>query len=93
MLRALDNDAQRLTALAAANEAAQGSLESMQRRYALGAASYVHLLLAEQQFQQTRTSLIDAQARRLVDSAAFYQAMGGGRVSSGEDLSVAYSVP
>ena len=93
VLRALDNDAQRLTALAAANAAAQGSLESMQRRYALGAASYVHLLLAEQQFQQTRTSLIDAQARRLVDSAAFYQAMGGGRVSSGEDLSVAYSVP
>ena len=93
VLRALDNDAQRLTALAAANAAAQGSLESMRRRYALGAASYVHLLLAEQQVQQTRTSLIDAQARRLVDSAAFYQAMGGGRVSSGEDLSVAYSVP
>ena len=80
VLRALDNDAQRLAALSAADAAAQGSLESMQRRYTLGAANYVQLLIAQQQFQQTRSNLIDAQARRLVDSAAFYQAMGGGRV-------------
>lgn len=80
VLRALDNDAQRLAALSAADAAAQGSLESMQRRYTLGAANYVQLLIAQQQSQQTRNNLIDAQARRLVDSAAFYQAMGGGRV-------------
>ena len=80
VLRALDNDAQRLAALSAASDAAQKSLESMQRRYALGAGSYFELLIAQQQSQQTRINLIEAQAQRLVDSAAFYQAMGGGGV-------------
>lgn len=76
-LRALDNDAQTLAALANADIAAQGSLESMQRQYALGAASYVQLLVAQQQAQQNRINLLAAQAQRLVDSVALYQAMGG----------------
>jgi len=83
VLRALDNDAQRLAALAAADAAAQESLESMQRQYSLGAAGYLQLLTAQQQAQQTRISLIEAQARRLADSVALYQAMGGGRTSDG----------
>ncbi len=78
VLQALDNDAQTLAALAAADIAAQGSLESMQRQYALGAASYIQLLTAQQQAQQNRINLIAAQAQRLVDSAALYQALGGG---------------
>lgn len=76
-LRALENDAQTLAALAAADAAAQGSLQSVQRQYALGAASYVQQLIAQQAAQQTRINLIAAQAQRLVDSAALYQAMGG----------------
>jgi len=86
VLRALDNDAQTLAALAIADTAAQGSLESMQRQYALGAASYVQLLTAQQQAQQNRINLIAAQAQRLVDSAALYQAMGGGGSTSVESL-------
>lgn len=78
VLRALDNDAQTLAALATADIAARGSLESMQRQYAQGAASYVQLLTAQQQAQQNRINLIAAQAQRLVDSAALYQALGGG---------------
>lgn len=81
VLRALDNDAQTLAALATADTAAQGSLESMQRQYALGAASYIQLLIAQQQAQQNRISLIAAQSQRLVDSAALYQALGGGWVA------------
>ncbi|MDT8440274.1 MAG: efflux transporter outer membrane subunit [Desulfuromonadales bacterium] len=77
VLRALENDARRLAALSAADAAAQGSLKLMQRRYRLGAASYVQLLIAQQQARQTQIDLIDAQAQRLVDSAALYQAMGG----------------
>lgn len=76
-LRAVDHDAQALAALAAADTAAQGSLQSMERKYALGAASYLELLVAQQQAQQTRTDLIAAQARRLADSVAVYQAVGG----------------
>jgi NodT family efflux transporter outer membrane factor (OMF) lipoprotein len=90
VLSALDNDAQRLTSLSAADAAAQDSLESMQRQYALGSAGYIQLLIAQQQFQQLRVILIEAQARRLVDSAAFYQAMGGGRLSSDMDVTALY---
>ncbi len=77
VLRALENNAQRLAALAAADLAAQGSFNSVQHQYELGAASYVQLLIAQQQVQQTQINLIEAQARRLVDSATLYQAMGG----------------
>ncbi len=76
VLRAVENDAQALAAQAAADAAAQGSLQSMQRRYALGAASYVQLLIAQQQAQQTRINLIAAQAQRLINTVALYQAMG-----------------
>lgn len=78
VLRAVENDAQSLAALAAADAAAQGSLASVQNQYKLGASSYVQLLIAQKQAQQTTISLIGAQAQRLVDSIALYQAMGGG---------------
>lgn len=77
VLRALQSDAQTLAALARADAASRASLESMQRQYKLGSVNYVQLLIAEQQLQQIRISLIAAQAQRLVDSVALYQAMGG----------------
>ncbi len=77
VLHALDNDTQRLTSLTAVDVATQESLESIRRQYALGAVSYVGLLIAQQQAQQVRVALVEAQAQRLIDSAAFYQAMGG----------------
>jgi NodT family efflux transporter outer membrane factor (OMF) lipoprotein len=78
VLCALENDAERLAALARADAAAEESVLAKRRRYALGAASYVELLIAEQAAAQVRIDLIGAQAQRLVDSAAFYQAMGAG---------------
>lgn len=77
-LRQLDNDAEALQAQAAADAAAQESLDLLQQQYLLGAASYLQLLAAQQQAQHTRIGLIAAQAARLADSAALYQAMGGG---------------
>ncbi|WP_079417215.1 efflux transporter outer membrane subunit [Thiomonas intermedia] len=77
-LRALENDAQTLQAQAAADASAQESLKLVDQQYLLGAASYLQLLTAQQQAQQTRIGLISAQAQRLADSAALYQAMGGG---------------
>lgn len=77
-LRQLDNDAQALQAQADADGAAQESLKLVEQQYHLGAASYLQLLTAQQQAQQARISLIGAQAARLADSAALYQAMGGG---------------
>ena len=77
-LRALDHDAQALDSLAIANSAAQSSLQSVERQYTLGAAIYTQLLVARQQMQQNKTGLIAAQAQRLADTIALYQALGGG---------------
>lgn len=78
VLRQLENDAQTLQAQAAADAAARASLDLVQQQYLLGAASYLQLLTAQQQAQQARLGLIAAQAARLADTAALYQAMGGG---------------
>lgn len=77
-LRQLDNDALTLQAQAAADAAAQASLDLTLQQNKLGAVSYLQLLTAQQQAQQARIGLIAAQAARLADSAALYQAMGGG---------------
>jgi len=77
-LRQLDGDAQTLQAQAAAESSARQTLDLVQLQYGLGAASYVQLLIAQQQVQRARIDLIAAQASRLADTAALYQAMGGG---------------
>jgi NodT family efflux transporter outer membrane factor (OMF) lipoprotein len=77
-LRQLDNDALTLQAQAAADASAQASLDLTLQQNKLGAVSYLQLLTAQQQAQQARIGLIAAQAARLADSAALYQAMGGG---------------
>ncbi len=78
VLRALENDSKKLEALLAADSASEKSLESTQRRYKLGAASYYDLLIAQQQRLLTGLDLIKGQAQRLTNTVAFYQAMGGG---------------
>ena len=78
VLRSLENDAERLVALRAADKASKLSLELTQNRYGLGAADYTELLIARQQRQQTQLGLIEGRAKRLINSVAFYQAIGGG---------------
>ena len=80
VLRALDHDAQALAAHAAVAAAAQESLELVRQGYALGAANYLELLNAQQQAESTLMDLFAAQAQRLMDTVAFYSAMGGGRL-------------
>ncbi|WP_454842558.1 TolC family protein [Pseudomonas hormoni] len=53
-------------------------MQSVERQYRLGAASYLQLLIAQQQAQSIRINMVAAQAQRLVDSVALYQALGGG---------------
>lgn len=77
-MRAVEDDAESLAALARADAAAQGSLQSMERRLALGSASYLQLLLAQQQVLLARSNLVAAQAQRLADSALLFQAVGAG---------------
>ncbi len=77
-MRAVESDAQALAALARADAAAQGSLQSVERQHALGSVSYVQLLVAQQQVLQARSNLVAAQAQRLADSALLFQAVGAG---------------
>lgn len=80
VLVAVDTDAHALAAQSSAAAAAQGSLKTMQRRYQLGAASHVEVLIAAQQAERAQLAVIAARADRLANSAAFYVAMGGGPV-------------
>ena len=77
-LRALDADATTLKAQAEAEAAAHATLDLTQKQFELGAVSYLSLLNAERQYQQTRIGLVQAQAARFADTAALFQALGGG---------------
>jgi len=78
VLRALEKDAETLKAQSDAEAAAGESLELARSQYELGGASYLLLLNAERQHQQTRLTLAQAQAARFADTAALFQALGGG---------------
>lgn len=77
-LAALEHDADGLKAAAAATDAARLTLDLSQRQWQAGYASYLSHLNAEQAYQQTRMSLVQAQANRYADTAALFQALGGG---------------
>jgi NodT family efflux transporter outer membrane factor (OMF) lipoprotein len=78
VLRALETDARTLQAQADAENLARDSLELTQRQFQLGAVSYLSLLNAQQQYSETRINLVQAQAARYSDTAALFQALGGG---------------
>jgi NodT family efflux transporter outer membrane factor (OMF) lipoprotein len=78
VLKALEMDAHVLRTQAEAESAARASLELSRQRFHLGAASYLTLLNAERQYQQARIGLVQAQATRFADTAALFQALGGG---------------
>jgi NodT family efflux transporter outer membrane factor (OMF) lipoprotein len=77
-LTALEQDADGLKAAAAAADAAQVTLDLAQRQLKDGYAGSLALLSAEQAYQQSQINLIQAQANRYADTAALFQALGGG---------------
>jgi len=77
-LTALDQDAAGLKAAAAAADAAKVTLDLSQRQLRDGYANALAVLGAEQTYQQARISLVQAQANRFTDTAALFQALGGG---------------
>jgi NodT family efflux transporter outer membrane factor (OMF) lipoprotein len=77
-LRALDSDADALKASAQAERAAKKSLDLAQRQRTLGTISLVVVLNAEQAYDTAALALIQARANRYADTAALYQALGGG---------------
>jgi NodT family efflux transporter outer membrane factor (OMF) lipoprotein len=77
-LRALEFDAMALAATASAERAAALSLTITQRRLAAGDAGILDVLNAELTYQTAVLALVQAQANRFADTAALYQALGGG---------------
>ena len=77
-LRQVDNDARVLRREAAAYASARQTLDLVHRQTLIGTASTLQWLDADRQLEQIRLSLIAARAAKLADSAALYQAMGGG---------------
>ena len=77
-LAALATDADGLKATATAADAAKTTLDLAERQWKDGYAGYLALLSAQQAYQQARINLIQAQASRFADTAALFQALGGG---------------
>ena len=77
-LNALEQDANALRAAAAARDAASITLELARQQWQSGYANYLALLNAEQTYQQALINLVQTQANRYADTAALFQALGGG---------------
>jgi NodT family efflux transporter outer membrane factor (OMF) lipoprotein len=77
-LNALQQDADTLKAAAAARDAASVTLNLTKKQLDAGYANYLALLSAEQAYQQALINLVQAQSNRYADTAALFQALGGG---------------
>jgi NodT family efflux transporter outer membrane factor (OMF) lipoprotein len=77
-LRALESDASTLKDQVEAESTARESMDLAKQQYRLGGISYLVLLDAERVYQQSHVAMVQAQAARYADTAALYQALGGG---------------
>ncbi|TAN07968.1 MAG: efflux transporter outer membrane subunit [Rhodanobacteraceae bacterium] len=77
-LVALQQDAKALQSAAKAETAAKTTLDLSQLQLQHGYIGTFELLAAQQAYQQARIALVAAQANRFADTAALYQALGGG---------------
>jgi NodT family efflux transporter outer membrane factor (OMF) lipoprotein len=77
-LSALRHDAATLQAAAAAADAARRTLKLVEAQQQAGYATYLELLSAEASYQSALLARVQAQAARYADTAALFQALGGG---------------
>ena len=77
-LSALQYDAMTLNAADAAADAAAQSLSVTQAQYQLGGQPLTAVLVAQTSYQDAAIAQVKASAARLADTAALYQALGGG---------------
>jgi NodT family efflux transporter outer membrane factor (OMF) lipoprotein len=77
-LHALYSDADALQAALAVEKAAKATLDVSRQQYRTGYANYLPVLSAQAAYQQAVIARVQAQAARLGDTAALFQALGGG---------------
>jgi len=78
VLRALEYDAMTLRAQSEAEVAARDTLEIAKKQVRFGATSYLSLLNSQRQYFLARVLLVRVQTVRFSDTAALFQALGGG---------------
>jgi len=86
-LHAISSDAEALRAAVDTERVAARSLEITRSQLALGDVSYLALLNAEQTYEQAVVAKVQSLASRYADTAALFQALGGGwwnRANGGE---------
>ena len=77
-LHAMHADARNLSAAAEAERAARTTLDLTRKQREFGQVGTLAVLTADQAYQQAAIALVEAQAARLGDTAALFQALGGG---------------
>jgi len=77
-LAALQADADAVAAATVARQAASETLRIVKLQVSLGQVAYLGILNAQQTALQAEITLVQAKANRLADTAALFQAMGGG---------------
>jgi NodT family efflux transporter outer membrane factor (OMF) lipoprotein len=77
-LRALQSDADYVKAQATAEHSASESYRVAREQYQAGYIAYPSLLAAQYAYQQALLTLVQAEASRYADTAALFQALGGG---------------
>jgi NodT family efflux transporter outer membrane factor (OMF) lipoprotein len=84
-LHAIQADAEALKAAARSEHASKTVLDLSTKQYQSGYISYQNLLAAQQSYQLSVVTLVQAQSGRLGDTAALYQALGGGWWNRSDD--------
>jgi NodT family efflux transporter outer membrane factor (OMF) lipoprotein len=77
-LYALNADADAVAAQTLAAGSAAESLSLVQAQYKSGGASYLQVLSSQQSYQTAAIALVKVRAQRYADTAALFQALGGG---------------
>ncbi len=77
-LQALESDAESVAGQRRVERVAAASLNVAEKQFEAGSGSVLTLLNAQSQYDQAKIGLIQAEARRLTNTAALYQALGGG---------------
>ena len=92
-LRALQADARAVSAAIAAERSAQRYIDLIRRQVEEGQVSIPILLNAQQAYLQTSLARVQAEASRLADTVALFQALGGGWWNRPETIAPQVSAP
>jgi NodT family efflux transporter outer membrane factor (OMF) lipoprotein len=78
VLRSLETDAMVLMYMQQSEAAAKETLDLTTKQFELGAVNYLSLLVSQLGYNKAYMFMIEAQAQRYADTAALFQALGGG---------------